>query len=342
MVDRAQPAVDMALPRAARAARTVAQDRTRPVVPSRPLGPRPPARRRSQLGSIRSARYAAFYLSPAMLIFLVFTLGPAVFVLYISFFHWNLLNSGLSKFAALANYHTELTSTAFLSSVVVSLYFVGATVIGTTFLALFIAVALSDRRPLRGLARLAVFSPYVTPLVATSIVWVWIFNPEFGLIDSLLHMMGLPQPQWLESSTTAMPAVIIYTLWHNLGFTVIIFLAGLTMISPDLSDAAKVDGASRWQEFWRVTWPQLTPTTLFVVVISTIEALQAFTQIYTMTGGGPSGATTTTSYLLYMLAFVFFDAGHGAALAVILFLAIAGLTFAELRVSRRRNADIGP
>ncbi len=296
----------------------------------------PPARTYRRM---RDTRWGYLYLSPAVLILLAFTLAPALFTLYISFFHWNLLNAAQSKPVGLGNYRALLHSADFAHSLLVSAYFVVVNVGAGTVLSLAIAVLLNRRVSGRGAARLAVFSPYVTPIIATSIMWVWIFNPQFGLANTLLHTLGLPELGWLESTTWAMPAIIIFTLWHSLGFTVIIFLAGLTTISHELGEAARVDGANAWQEFRWITLPQLTPTVLFVVIITTIGSLQAFTQFYSMTGGGPLASTTTTSFLLYQQAFVFFDTGSAAAIAVVLFAIIVALTLVQLQISRRRGAD---
>lgn len=288
-------------------------------------------------GSRQRTRSAYLFLAPAALIFLIFTVGPAIFVLYISFFHWNFLNASMSYFVGLHNYAGLLSSGAFWHSLWVSLYFVLGTVPVGICLALAIALALMQNFSGRGLVRLSVFSPYVTPIVATSIVWVWIFNPQFGLLNGLLHMVHLPEIGWLQSPHWSMLGIILYTLWHSLGFNVIIFMAGLSTISGELREAARIDGAGRWREFWAVTWPLLTPTTLFVLVISTIGSLQAFTQFFTMTQGGPLSSTTTTSYLLYQLAFLFYHTGPAAALAVLLFILIAGLTILQMMVSRRRT-----
>lgn len=284
---------------------------------------------------IRNGRLAMLYMSPALLVFLVFTIGPALFVLYISFFDWNLLNPSLSHFVGGSNYSALVHSSDFWNSIVTSVYFVGATVGGSTVLGLGIALLLSRRGVVRRVVRLAVLTPYFTPLVATSIVWVWIFNPQFGLVDSLLRLLHVPEVGWLQSTTWAMPALIVYTLWHDLGFTVIIFLAGLATVSGELREAARVDGANYWHEVRDVVIPQLVNTVLFVVVITTIDSLQAFTQIYTMTGGGPLGATTTTGFLLYQQSFVFYKTGFGAAIAVVLFVVIALFTLVQLRLSRR-------
>jgi len=277
------------------------------------------------------------YLAPAVLIFLVFTIAPTIFVVYISLFHWSLLNPKTNQFRGLANYGHLLTSAAFWHSMWLSLYFVGASVVVSVVAGFLIALLLASGTKLRRAFRLAVFSPYFTPVVATALVWIFLFNPEFGLIDGLLHAVGLPRIGWLDSRTWAMPGVIIYTLWHSLGFTVIIFLAGLASISTNLREAARVDGAPWWREVWNVVLPQLTPTVLFVAVITTITSLQAFTQFYVMTAGGPLGATTTTGYLLYEEGFVFYHTGYGAAIAVVLFALIAALTLLQFKATRRRG-----
>jgi len=240
-----------------------------------------PRRRRGRTRGIRSGRFAALYLSPAMLIFMVFTLGPAIFVLYISFFNWNMLDPAQSQFRGLGNYQQLLTSAAFWHSAVISAYFVALSVAISTIAGFGLAMLLIRRGGLRRIVRLAVLSPYFTPIVATSIVWIWIFNPQFGLLDGLLHILHLPQVGWLESETWALPAVVLYTMWHNLGFTVIIFIAGLATVSVELREAARVDGAGSLRETWHVVLPQMTQTVLFVIVITTIGSLQAFTQFYT-------------------------------------------------------------
>ncbi|KLU61959.1 lactose transport system permease protein LacF [Peptococcaceae bacterium CEB3] len=277
---------------------------------------------------------AYLYLSPSALIFLAFTLLPAFYVLYIGLFNWNFLNTSMSKFVGFSNYTALLKSPELWHSLIATFYFVLGSVPVGIFAALFIALLLM--RPFRGLGlvRLMFFAPYVTPVVSTSIVWLWLFNPQFGLFNAILHFLHLPQIGWVQSARWAMPSVILYTLWHTMGFNIIIFMAGLTTIPSELGEVARIDGASAWQEFWHVTWPLLTPTTLFVTVINTIGALQAFTQFFTLTNGGPAGSTTTASFLLFQQAFVFYHTGYAAALAVLLFIIIAALTLVQMRVSR--------
>ncbi len=286
---------------------------------------------------VRESPMGWLYSAPALLIFSVFTVGPTAYTLYISFFHWNTLNAAMSQYIGLDNFRNLLghSTPTFLTSAWHSLYFTGGMVIGGTLVSLALALLLQGGGRLIAASRVAIFAPYATPVVATSLAWVWIFNPQFGLADTLLKAVHLPQPLWLQSPGWAMPSVIVYSMWHEVGFTVVLFLGGLAVISPELGEAARVDGANAWQEFWHITWPQLRPVTIFVVIITSIMSLQAFTQFYEMSKGGPVYATTTLSYLVYQEAFVFFDTGYGAALALVLFVVIAAITVLQRRTTTR-------
>jgi multiple sugar transport system permease protein len=277
------------------------------------------------------------FLLPAMAIFAAFTLIPAVGVFYTSFFDWNLIDPRRTRFLGLGNYAALLHSSGFLHSLLVTLYFLLGSVPTTMALALAVALLLSRSFRGRTALSLAVYAPYVTPVVATSIIWVWMFNPQFGLANAALTLLHLHPLQWLQSSTWALPAVILYTIWHQLGFSAIVFLAGLASLDTTLLEAARIDGAGAWQQLWHITWPLLTPTTLLVLVLNSIGALQAFSQFFVLTQGGPGGATTTTSYYLYVEAFVFFHTGYGSAVAVVLFLLIAALTLAQMRLGEGRT-----
>ncbi|WP_052069213.1 carbohydrate ABC transporter permease [Streptacidiphilus albus] len=289
--------------------------------------------RRKRVKRARESPMGWLYSAPALLIFLVFVIAPTGYTIYVSTFNWNVLNTSMSKYIGFANYQAlfHSNSPTFLSSLGHSLYFTGAMVIGGTALGLGIALLLQRGGRLLSATRVAIFTPYVTPVVATSVAWVWIFNPQFGLADSILRAVGLPAVQWLQSPTWAMPSVIVFSLWHELGFTVVLFLGGLSVVSSEMSEAARLDGANAWQEFWHITWPQLRPVTSFVVIITSITSLQAFTQFYEMSQGGPDYATTTLSYLLYQEAFVIFHTGYGAALAMVLFLITAAFTLLRRR-----------
>lgn len=275
------------------------------------------------------------FITPAFVILSVFVLFPFLFVIYLSFHHWNLISPN-PPWVGLTNYIDLMHSHTFWQSLLLTVYFIVGTVPAQIVLALVLALLLSGR--IRGLAgfRLGVFSPYVTPVVATTIVWLWIFNPEYGLLNYALHIFHLPALPWLTSPTYAMPGVMIYSVWHDLGFSIIIYLAGITNLPRDIREAARIDGAGAWQEFWRITWPLLTPTTFFLVVINSIGAFKVFTQIYTLTGGGPVQSTTTTGFYLYQYAFTYFKIGYASTVAVALFIFILILTLVQLFLAERR------
>ena len=287
-----------------------------------------PSPRRGRRRDFRDTRWGWAYSAPAVTVFAAFVIVPTGYTFYVSLWKWNALNPALSTFKGLGNYGrlADATQPSFVTSLWHSLYFSGAMVVGGTALSLGLALLLQRGGAWLNATRVALFLPHATPVIATSMMWVWIFNAKFGLADWVLHSLHLPTSQWLQSSGSAMPAVIIYSLWHEVGFTTVVFLGGLAVLSPELTEAARVDGCSAWQEFWHVTWHQLKPVTVFVVAVTAITSLQAFTQFYQMSGGGPVYATTTLSYLVYQEAFVFSDTGYGAALAVVLFAVTAFFT----------------
>jgi ABC-type sugar transport system permease subunit len=280
---------------------------------------------------------AYLFILPALAIFTVFTIAPTLFTFVISTFRWNYLNAAQSRFTGLQNYQDMVDGAVdppFGQTMLTSAYFVVAMVVGGTAISLALAMLLRAAGRIFVAGRAMVFLAYVTPLVATSIVWIWIFNPRYGLANVVLNLFGIPNIDWLGNSASAMPAVIIYSLWHEIGFTTVVFVGGLTTMSAELSEAARLDGCSRWQEFWYVTFPQLRPVVTFVVVISAVSSLQAFTQFFTMTGGGPGYATATLGFQLYQQAFVFRRTGYAAALALVLFLVTVALSVLQLRTTR--------
>ncbi|WP_344792102.1 sugar ABC transporter permease [Gryllotalpicola daejeonensis] len=288
----------------------------------------------SSWGTLRSP-IAYLFVLPALLIFLVFSIGPTAYTFALSLFKWNKFNPAMSQFIGLENYKTVFTGAgtpSFWSTLGVSFYFVAGMVIGGTAIGLALALLLARGGRALASARTMVFLPHVTPIVATSLVWVWIFNPQFGLANLVVHATGHKNIDWLGDSNWAMPAVLIYSLWHELGFVTVVFLGGLTTISTELAEAAKLDGANGWQEFWHVTFPQLRPVVTLVLLIESVGSLQAFTQFFVLTRGGPGYTTATLGFQLYQQAFVFSNTGYAAALAVVLFLVTAALSILQLRL----------
>ena len=282
---------------------------------SRPAGP---GRRGAR--DFRRTKAGYLFVLPALAIFGVFTIFPTIYTFYISLWHWNQYDIALSKFVGFANYRElfQQGDPSFLAAFGHSLYFTVGMVVGGTCFALCLALLVQRSGRLLSLSRLGLYLPHATPLIASSLVWGMIFDPRFGLLNYGLNLLHLPTSQWLYSPGSAMPAVIVYSLWHDLGFTTLVFIGGLAVISDEYGEAARVDGCGPWREFWYITWPQLRPVTTFVVLITTIGSLQAFTQFYELQGAATS--TVTLSFLIFQ------DAsgqtptlGFAAAAAVVLF-----------------------
>lgn len=279
---------------------------------------------------------------PSLLVFLVFYYGPAIFLLYISFFNWNIFASQ-STFVGLLNFKELIAQPLFWQSLLNTAYYVVLVVPVTTLLALGLALLLREARNLRGggLSQALVFLPHVTPIVATSIIWAWIFDPNFGLANAVLRILHLPQLGWLASVHWAMPAVMIYTVWHSVGLYTVLFLAGLSTLPKQVLEAAQMDGARGWFSFRRVILPLIGPITFFVILLATINAMQTFSQIYTLTGGphggagGPAFATTTDSILIYQTAFLYLNFSLASAMSFVLFVLILAVTLVQKLIADR-------
>ncbi len=191
--------------------------------------------------------------------------------------------------------------------------------------------------PLRSIIvyRTFFFLPAVTAVIAVAMVWRWLYNNDYGLVNWLLSLINLPPVNWLGDPKLAMPAVIVMSVWRSAGFNTIIFLAGLQGVSKEYYEAAELDGASRWQRFRQITVPLVSPTTFFVVVNSLIGSWQVFDQVYAMTRGGPQQATLTIVYYIYSNGFEWFKTGYASAIAYVLFLIILALTMAQFAIQRK-------
>jgi multiple sugar transport system permease protein len=198
-----------------------------------------------------------------------------------------------------------------------------------------LALALNQKLAGRSFFRAAYFLPVVTSWVVVALVWKWLLNPTNGLVNTVLGAVGLPQPGWWTDPQWALPAVILSSAWKDLGFVMVIMLAGLQAIPQDVLEAATADGANAWQRFWRITLPLLSPSTFFVVVISLINGFQVFDQVFVMTGGGPSGASQVVVGQVYDLTFRYGRAGEASALSWILFAVILLITAVQIRGQRR-------
>jgi multiple sugar transport system permease protein len=275
------------------------------------------------------------FLAPDLLGTLVFAVGPVVAALGLGLFAWDVLTP--PRFVGLANYRQLLFDDPVFRQVLLNttVYVLG-TVPLRTLLALLLAMALNQQ--IRGLSwfRAAFFLPTITSAVAAAVVWRWIYEPNFGLLNSVLYAIGIDHPPtWISSATWAMPSLILLGIWQGLGFHMVIFLAGLQAIPGHLYEAAAIDGATWWARFRYITVPLISPTTFFVLVISVIGSYQVFDQAFILTEGGPGYATTTLVYYIYNYAFQFFKMGYAAAIAWVLFAIVFVLTVVQFRLQAR-------
>lgn len=291
-------------------------------------------------------------LGPAGVIIGVFGLLPVAASLYLSFFDGRYVRG---DFSGLGNYREALTSPAFWNSVAVTLYYLAGTIPATLILGYAVARLLLGVTRGRALFKSLYFLPYVTSAYAAALVWRAMLNPQTGLANRLLAWAGLPAQQWLMEPrgvlhlvssglvpddvgpSLALCCVMAFDVWHGLGFTVVILLAGLSSVPRELEESARIDGASAWQVMRHVTLPMLSPTLYFLAVVGSIKGFQAFNSFYALTQSGGNTLGTTENMVLYLFAnfYEFGRWGYGAAIAALLLAAIIGLTVVQARVARR-------
>ncbi|HUK82234.1 MAG TPA: sugar ABC transporter permease [Verrucomicrobiae bacterium] len=282
----------------------------------------------------RMALAGYLFLLPNLLGFLVFTSLPVLASLALSFFDWDLFTP--PRFVGLHNYAKLMSDHAFWYYAFNTVFLMLAIPVNMMG-ALFLAVVMN--RKLRGIVvfRTIYFVPTIVTGVGTYLLWRWIFNPDYGLINTMLHAVGIEGPKWLQSIAWAKPALMLMGFWTAVGGNnMILYLAALQGVSPELYEAADIDGANKWQKFWRITWPMVSPTTFFILTMSLIGGFQGgFEQAMVMTGGGPAGATTTISYYIYNHAFLWNHMGYASAIAWVLFAVVLETTLLNWRFGGR-------
>jgi len=274
------------------------------------------------------------FLLPALAVVGIFTLIPIAFSLWLSFYRWDMMRPN-RLFIGLDNYERMLRDDRFWGAVQNTLLYVALTVPTSIVLAFGAALLLNTRLQGRAVFRTAFFAPVVTSTVALSLVWSWIYHPELGLLNGLVTTLGGDRIGWLREPSIALISIGIMSIWKNVGYVMVLFLAGLQQIPRDLYGAAMVDGAGGWQMHRDVTLPMLRPTLFFIVVTSTIDATQVFTQIDVMTQGGPAQSTEVLVYYLYFRAFRSFEMGYASTIAWALFFIVIILTLVQHRLIRR-------
>lgn len=275
------------------------------------------------------------FLLPNIVGFVIFTALAVVASAGISLTEWDLLSDPV--FVGFDNYVELFTNDPLFRTVLWNtFYFTIVSVPASTIIALALALVFNTGLRMIPLFRTAYFLPVITATVVVALIWRWFYNPDFGILNYVLWRLGVDSPpNWLASRTWAMPAIIIMATWKQVGYNMVIFLAGLQAIPSTLYEAASIDGAGRWRRFLNITLPLLTPTTFFVLVISIIGSLQVFDAVLVLTDGGPANATRTMVYHIWQEAFVFLEMGYAAAVAWVLFFIVFLVTLAQWRLQRR-------
>ena len=275
-----------------------------------------------------------FFTLPAMIPMTLFWIYPILKSAWLSFTDWDYMTPEYN-YVGVENYTAVLTNSSFWSAFKTTFLFAIGTIIPIIILGLSVALLLGNEIKGKAIYRFLVFSPWVTPTVAISIVWSWIFEPKGGLANEILVNLGLPKLQWLSSSETALMSVIIVTVWKAVGYSAIFYLTAIDKIPRDRYEAASLDGAGFWKKLIYITLPGVSPTTFFLCIITMVDALKAYDQIQILTQGGPAGSTRTLTYLFYQLGFEQFKMGQASAVAIIIVVITVALSYTQFRLSKK-------
>lgn len=276
---------------------------------------------------------AFLFVAPALLNFLIFRYLPILAAVRASLWQYSLLG-GYGKFIALDHYRNMMHDPLFWKSLRITATFVILKVPIQIILSLALAILLQKERWVMGIVRSAVFTPVVTSIIVVSTIWAMMYHSQLGLINSILSVFGIPRQAILSNPQRALPAITLMMIWKDIGFSMIILMAGLKGIPETYYEAALVDGANAWQAFWRVTLPLLRRVLMFVVVTQTVFSFQVFVPVYAMTRGGPIDSTKVIVYYIYQYGFLFQDMGYASALSVVTLVILLVVSVIQMRVLR--------
>jgi multiple sugar transport system permease protein len=274
------------------------------------------------------------FLSPTILVSGAFVLFPLVFSFYLSFHQWNMFSAG-TTFVGLDNYRKIATSAEFWLVLKNTIVYTVGTVPLNMLISLGVAFFLNKKLAGKKFLRTAFFTPVIMSSVAAAVIWRWVYEPNFGLLNTVLGWCGIPAVNWLNDPSAAMFALIVMGVWKTFGVNMVLFSAGLQGIPEHYYEAAEIDGAGRWGRFWYITLPLLSPTTFFVLVMSVIGSFQVFDTVYVLTSGGPLGSTKVLVFYLYEHAFKFFEMGYASAVAYVMFAIVFVLTLAQTKYLKK-------
>jgi multiple sugar transport system permease protein len=281
----------------------------------------------------RKAGVVAAFLAPSLIVMLLFWIGPMLGTVWVSLQDWNLI--GTATFAGVDNYVELAHDSDFHAAVGHTVLYLVLYLPLVLVLGLGAALLLDAALPAMNLYRAIFFLPVISSWVAVSLLWKWILNPANGVVDQALAWLGIEGPGWWTSPDWAMPAVVLASVWKDLGFVAIILLAGLQAIPGDLKEAGQLDGAGPWRRLRSITLPLLSPSLFFVTVISIINGFQVFDQVWVMTEGGPAGATSVVVEQIVKYAFSYGRVGYASAMSIVLFGIVMLVTLAQLRLQKR-------
>jgi len=274
------------------------------------------------------------YLLPTLIGLVVFSAGAIIMSFVISFTEWQIIRP--PEWIGLQNYIDIFESEFFWKIFWNTLYYVILNLPLSMILPLFIAIVLNQKMKGVKFFRTIYFLPVISSMVAVALVWSWLYRPEYGLLNYILNkFFGITGPRWLENQTWAMPAIVLMSAWKNIGYNMVIFLAGLQNIPPALYEVSDIEGAKPWQKFYKITVPLLSPTIFFVGIITLISSFQVFEQTYILTRGGPANSTLTLSYYIFQNAFMYFRMGSAAALSYVLFAIIFIITMIQFKLQKK-------
>jgi sn-glycerol 3-phosphate transport system permease protein len=279
--------------------------------------------------------YGWLLLTPAAILLIGFTHYPAAATLFDSFFSTGTVVRP-SRFVGLANYAALVDDPIFWQVFRNNIAFALGTIPTSMALALLMAIWVNDRLPARALVRMSYFTPTILPMVAVANLWLFFYTPQIGMLDKLTALFGAPSHNWLGDPNTVMGCLAVMTVWKEAGFFMIFYLAALQSLSPELEEAAKIEGASRWYYFRRVTFPLLMPTTLFVLVNATINSFKLVDHLFILTKGGPDNASNLLLYYIYQVAFSFFETSYASTLTVVLLALLAVMAIVQFQLIEKR------
>ena len=275
---------------------------------------------------------------PALLFLALFTLYPMLNAVVTSFYHWNLTSK--KKFIGLYNYQKLFGSPEIYDTILRTLQYAVIILPVTLVLGFLLELMLRRKNRMNVVFRTMLFTPRVSSMVAISVVWLFIYNPQYGLLNTVLGALGIAPVRWLNEPASALPSLALIAIWRMLGYSTVVYLGGIQNISDEINEAARIDGANTLQTVWHITVPLVSPTTFMLLILNSIEVLKMFTTINVMTDGGPAKATQNLVVMLYEYAFRRYQLGYASAIALILFALILIVNLVQMALERFVNYDV--